>query len=278
MTDRLCSLPSISTLLHHYGITADKKLGQHFLFDLNLTDKIVRHAGTLTHVIEVGPGPGALTRSILQAHPTSLLALETDPRFIHMLTDHLLPFAPNTLTLLHQDALRFDYTSVPSPVQIIANLPYNIGTELLFLWLKTIQHFSSLTVMLQKEVAQRLYAAPNSKAYGRLSILFQRLCDIHVVCDIPPQAFYPPPKVMSSVVHIVPRSTPLDAHPDMLDTLLRASFGQRRKMLRVSLRRHFPDIENILNQSGFNPHARPEELQVEDFCTLSHILSSIYKS
>ena len=275
MTETLASLPAISTLLKRYGITANKKLGQHFLFDLNLTDKITRHAGELNdcHVIEIGPGPGALTRSILQANPRQLIAIDTDDRFIDMLTDYLLPVSDGKLLLLKQDALTFDYASVAEPVRIIANLPYNIGTELLFLWLDNIAHFKSITVMLQKEVADRLSGKPNSKAYGRLSVLFQYRCDIYPVCDIHPHSFYPPPKVVSSVVHIVPRLTPLDVNKDALDALLRTSFGKRRKTLRASLRGVYPNAETLLQSAGIDPNLRPEALSVEEFCALSRIMS-----
>lgn len=272
MNDALASLPSISALLKQYHIQANKKLGQHFLFDLNITDKIVRNSGNLDDhtVIEIGPGPGALTRSILQASPKKLIALDTDSRFIHMLKDYLLPVSQGRLELLEQDALTFNYLSIEEPLRIIANLPYNISTELLFGWLPYINHFSSLTLMLQKEVAERLYAKPHSKAYGRISILLQLKCIIEHVCDISPQSFYPPPKVMSSVVHLVPHQNPrTDVNMEMLEKILKASFGQRRKTLRASLKTLHPNVLSLLEQANIDPNARPESLSVDDFCSLS---------
>jgi 16S rRNA (adenine1518-N6/adenine1519-N6)-dimethyltransferase len=274
MSQALALLPSISNLLKHYGILADKKLGQHFLFDLNITDKIVRASGPIIDhtVIEVGPGPGALTRSILMANPKAVIALDMDPRFIHMLNDHLTPVSEGKLTVLKQDALTYDYTLVDKPVRIIANLPYNISTELLFRWLPNISRFSSLTLMLQKEVAERLYAKPNSKAYGRISILLQLYCDISPVCDISPQSFYPPPKVMSTVVHIVPKAAlRSDVNMETLERVLKASFGLRRKTLRVSLKTLSPHSAEIIERAGIDPGLRPEALSLDDFCALSRI-------
>jgi 16S rRNA (adenine1518-N6/adenine1519-N6)-dimethyltransferase len=274
--DSLRLLPPISALLKHYNIQANKKLGQHFLFDLNITDKIVRHAGVLRNhtVIEIGPGPGALTRSILQAGPKQLIALDMDPRFIHMLEDYLLPVSNGLLTILKQDALTYNYQSISGPIRVIANLPYNISTELLFGWLPYIQHFSSLTLMLQKEVAARLYAKPNSKAYGRISILVQLACQVDLVCDISPHSFYPPPKVNSAVVQLVPHSAPpFPVNMEVLDKILRAGFNQRRKTLRASLKTIHPNASALLLKAGIDDNLRPEALSVEEFCILSRIFS-----
>ncbi len=276
MRQKIAALPPVSETLNNYKITANKKLGQHFLFDLNLTDKIVRYSGEIKNknIIEIGPGPGALTRSILLAEPKKLTAFEMDERFIEMLDKELSPLALEHLEIVKQDALKYDYSLIEGKVKIIANLPYNISTQLLFLWLEHLDKFESLTLMFQKDVADRINAKPRSKAYGKISVLTQRLCYVEHICDILPQSFYPPPKVVSTVLNIVPRKEPLaEADPEKLDLLLRASFGQRRKTLRASLKNLNNNISGILNELQLNPNARPEELSVEELCLLTrHLL------
>ncbi len=271
------ALPSVGSLLALHGIRADKSLGQHFLLDQGLTDTIVQHVGNLNnqHVVEIGPGPGALTRSILSANPGHLTAIETDERFVKLLTSHLLPVSKNTLTIEHNDALKYDYSSFKEPITIIANLPYNIGTELIFLWLNHLHHIQSITVMLQKEVAMRLSAAPGDSSYGKVSVLTQRVCDCHIVMDVPQEAFSPPPKVMSSVVQLIPKSQPIAVNnPDFLKKMLTTCFNQRRKMLKKSLKQLTEDPVSLLEKLAIDPTRRPETLTIHECCQLANSLES----
>lgn len=270
------SLPSIQTILKNYAIAADKKLGQNFLFDQNLTDKIVRQAGKLQGktVIEIGPGPGLLTRSILAAGVKKLYAVEKDPRCIAALQDYLVPVSEGRLEIVAEDALHTDlYTRLAPPLTVIANLPYNISTELLFRWLDNIERYECLTLMFQREVAMRIMAKPHTKDYGRLSIKAQWLCEVEHGFDIPPSAFYPPPKVTSTVITLTPRPRPLaQADSEALDRLCKATFGQRRKTLKVSLKQLCKEPAEVLARAGIDPMRRPEELSVEEFCTLARVL------
>jgi 16S rRNA (adenine1518-N6/adenine1519-N6)-dimethyltransferase len=252
-----------------------KFLGQNFLLDLNLTDKIIRTVGDLSNstVIEIGPGLGTLTKSILKLNPKKLVVVEKDTRLIENLIQ-LQKLYPDILTVIHQDALEFveeDYKT--NDLKIIANLPYNISTVLLFKWLDKIELFSSLTLMFQKEVAERIIAKPRSKAYGRISIMSQWLCNIKHEFDISPQAFIPPPKVTSSVITLIPKKERFPTDKDMLAKLSKAVFGQRRKTLKSSLKQITQESEFILNQAKIDPIARPEELTIEQFCQLALILS-----
>lgn len=267
-------LPPIQDVLKKYNISADKKLGQNFLFDGNLTDRIARSSGTLDGktVIEIGPGPGLLTRSILAAGADCVIAIEKDHRCFNALNDYLVPESSQRLKVINDDAIKTNiYNEVEGKVRIIANLPYNISTELLFMWLDNIEKFESFTLMFQKEVAMRIMASPRSKEYGRVSIKSQLLCDVRHEFDIPPSAFFPPPKVTSTVITITPRKTPLaDVDMNILDRVLKATFGQRRKTLRSSLKQLVKNPVDVLQNAGINDSKRPEELSVEEFCLLAN--------
>jgi 16S rRNA (adenine1518-N6/adenine1519-N6)-dimethyltransferase len=261
-------LPPLREVIARHGLGADKSLGQHFLFDLNLTGKIARAAGPLgqVNVVEVGPGPGGLTRALLAANARHVTAIERDERCLAAL-DELASAYPGRLTIVPGDALKIDPVAlVPKPRRIVANLPYNISTALLLSWLERIREWESLTLMFQKEVAQRLVAPPGGKDYGRLSVMVQWLTEAKPLFDIPPRAFVPPPKVTSSVVRIVPREKPLaPCRRDDLERVTAAAFGQRRKMLRGSLKPLGLDPA----EAGLDPTARAEELDVAAFCALA---------
>lgn len=268
----LPTLPPLRDIVARYKIAPDKKLGQNFLFDLNLTDRIVRLAGDLTHVtvIEIGPGPGGLTRSLLNAGAKKVIAIEHDPRCADGLKDYLVPASDGRLEVIEGDALKIDLSTLAEgPIKLVANLPYNIGTVLLFNWLEYITRFESLTLMFQKEVAERIYAVPRTKDYGRVSVMTQWLCKVQAGFEIPPQAFTPPPKVTSSVIQITPRPEPLVAvERKGLERLCKAVFGQRRKMLRKSLQQLTQDAEAILAAAHIAPERRPEELTVPELCAI----------
>jgi 16S rRNA (adenine1518-N6/adenine1519-N6)-dimethyltransferase len=255
-----------------HGIVAHKGLGQNFILDLNLTRRIARAAGRLDHatVVEIGPGPGGLTRALLETGARRVVAIERDRRCIAALGE-LAAAYPNRLELISGDALIIDPVEMSAPPRkIVANLPYNIATALLLSWLPRIGAYDSLTLMFQREVAERLVAVPRSKAYGRLSVLVQWLAEPQIIFDIPARAFYPPPKVTSSVVHILPRSAPLGpATWSALERVTAAAFGQRRKMLRSSLRPLGVPVERLLDRVGVAPTARAEELSVAEFCKLA---------
>jgi 16S rRNA (adenine1518-N6/adenine1519-N6)-dimethyltransferase len=265
-------LPPLRDVIARYGIIARKSLGQNFLLDLNLTGRIARAAGPLEYatVIEVGPGPGALTRALLAAGASRIIAIERDERCLAALGE-IAAAHPGRVELVAGDALRLDPVELSdAPRKIVANLPYNIATPLLIGWLNRIGEYESLTLMFQREVAERLTAAPRSKSYGRLSVLVQWLAEPQILFDIPPRAFVPPPKVTSSVVRIVPRPKPLArAEKSTLERVTAAAFGQRRKMLRTSLKTLGIAIEPLLDHAGVAPTARAEELTVADFCALA---------
>jgi 16S rRNA (adenine1518-N6/adenine1519-N6)-dimethyltransferase len=258
-----------------HGIVARKGLGQNFILDLNLTRRIARAAGRLDHatVIEIGPGPGGLTRALLEAGARRILAIERDPRCLAALGE-LAAAHPNRLELIAGDALNIDPAELSdAPRKIVANLPYNIATALLLGWLPRIGQYESLTLMFQREVAERLVAAPRSKPYGRLSVLVQWLAKPEIVFDVPARAFFPPPKVTSSIVYILPRSEPLaPATRSALERVTAAAFGQRRKMLRSSLKLLGAPVEQLLDRAGVAPTARAEELGVAEFCKLARAL------
>ena len=271
------NLPPLRDVIAAHDLRAIKGLGQHFLLDLNLTARIARAAGPLedTAVIEVGPGPGGLTRALLAAGAPRVLAIERDERCIAALGD-LAKAYPDRLRIFPGDALRTDDVALlrdigwQGPIRVIANLPYNIATALILRWLERPQEFAGLTVLIQKEVAERLTAAPRTKAYGRLSVLVQWLCDVRIQFDIPARAFTPPPKVVSTVVNLTPRGEPLaPAQREDLETVTKAAFGQRRKMLRASLKALGMDPLPLLEQAGIAPTARAEELDVATFCALA---------
>ena len=262
-----------------HGLSAKKALGQNFLLDLNLTAKIARAAGDLTgaDVLEVGPGPGGLTRGLLAAGARRVLAVEKDARCLPALAE-IAAHYPGRLEVVMGDALALDAAArlVP-PIRVVANLPYNIGTELLIRWMTPAiwpPFWQSLTLMFQKEVAERIVAKPGSKAYGRLALMVQWRAEARIVLTLPPEAFTPPPKVSSAVVHIVALPAPrYPADAGVLARLTAAGFNQRRKMLRASLRGLAPDIEDKLRAAGIEPTARAEEIPLEGFCALARLLA-----
>ena len=266
------ALPPLREVVARHGIAARRGLGQHFLFDLNLTGRIARTAGPLAGktVIEVGPGPGGLTRALLDAGAGRLVVIERDARCIDALHEIAAAY-PNRLEILEGDALEIRAASLgPPPRVIVSNLPYNISTVLLRNWLDELDAIESMTLMFQREVAQRLAAAPGGKEYGRLSVLTQWLCEVSLAFSLPAAAFTPPPKIDSSVVRLMPRPIPLaPARKDILEKTTAAAFGQRRKMLRASLRSLGGDAEALLAAAGIDPTRRAETLSVVEFCALA---------
>ena len=273
------ALPPLREVIADHGLSARKALGQNFLLDLNLTAKIARAAGDLSgaDVLEVGPGPGGLTRGLLAEGARKVLAVEKDARCLPAL-QQISEAYPGRLEVLQGDALALDpLAHLRAPIKVVANLPYNVGTELLVRWLTPETWppvWDSLTLMFQKEVAQRIVAQPGGKAYGRLAVLAQWRCDVRVVMELPPEAFTPPPKVRSSVVHLTALPAPrYPADPKMLSRVVAAGFNQRRKMLRSSLKGLSPDIEAHLNAAGIAPTSRAEEVSIEGFCALARELA-----
>ena len=272
-------LPPLRDVIATHALNAKKSLGQNFLLDLNLTAKIARLAGDLEghDVLEVGPGPGGLTRGLLASGARRVVALEKDRRCIPALAE-ISDAYPGQLDVFNADALDFDISShLTVPIRIVANLPYNIGTELLIRWLTPKEwppFWNTLTLMFQKEVAERIIATPNSKAYGRLAILAQWKTNPSIVMELPPEAFTPPPKVHSAVVHFDALAEPrFPAPAGLLSSTVAMAFNQRRKMLRSSLKSASPDIENVLRDAGLEPTARAEEISLEGFCALARRLA-----
>ncbi len=272
-------LPPLRAVIAAHGLSARKALGQNFLLDLNLTAKIARQAGDLTgcDVLEVGPGPGGLTRGLLAEGARRVVAVERDARCRPALAEIAAAY-PGRLEVIEGDALTFDVAAhLRPPVKVVSNLPYNVGTELLTRWLDTPDwppFWESLTLMFQREVAERIVARPGGKAYGRLAILAQWRSEARIVMDLPPGAFTPPPKVRSAVVHLTALPAPRHpADPKVLTRLVAAAFNQRRKMLRASLRGVAPDIEAKLEAAGIAPTDRAETVSLEKFCALARILA-----
>jgi len=278
----LDGLPPLRDVIQRHGLDAKKSLGQNFLFDLNLTQKIARSAGSLegVTVFEVGPGPGGLTRSILALGAKKVIAVERDARALPVLAE-VSDFYPGRLEVLEGDALKTDFAALAAekadggPVKIIANLPYNVGTQLLLNWLlpengKWPPFWESLTLMFQKEVGLRIVADEEDDHYGRLGVICGWRTDAHMVFDVPPQAFSPPPKVTSTVVHLTPKAKPLPCDANKLERITHAAFGQRRKMLRQSLKP--VGGETLLNKVGIDPQRRAETLSVEEFVALANAL------
>ncbi len=274
----MTELPPLRDVIARHGLGARRKLGQNFLLDLNLTGKIARAAGNLTDftVVEVGPGPGGLTRALLAEGAKQIIAIERDTRCIEALAEIGDAF-PDRLTVIEGDALAFEIDRLPAgPVKIVANLPYNVATPLLVKWLGEIGRFEGLTLMFQKEVADRLTAPPGSRTYGRLSVLAQWLCQVSPAFDVAPSAFVPPPKVTSTVVNFLPRPEPLaPANQKILETVTAAAFGQRRKMLRASLKSLGVDSEALCRAAALDPTARAETISVEGFCALAKELEAL---
>lgn len=275
---RLPDLPPLREVIARHGLTARKGFGQHFLFDENLTRRIVRGAGPLAGhtAIEIGPGPGGLTRALLESDAREVLAVEIDTRCLGALAE-LSAVANGRLRVIEGDALAVDLFDLTEPPRrIVANLPYNVGTRLLVGWLPRVDALASITVMLQKEVAERLYAAPRTKAYGRLSVMTQWLWRVRRLFDVPRQAFVPPPAVTSAVVHLEPLPAPAaTADWHSLQTVTAAAFNQRRKMLRSSLKALGPQSEALLEVAGIRGEARAEELGVAEFCALARAWNGV---
>ncbi len=263
-------LPPLREVIARYDLRARKALGQHFLCDLNLTRRIAEAAGDLSGctVFEIGPGPGGLTRALAETGAAKIIALEKDSRFVPALQE-VVSASGGKVELLEGDALKTDLVALaPSPRAVVSNLPYNIGTELLLGWLRQIEHFRSLTLMFQAEVVDRICAAPGSKAYGRLSVISQFCSDAERVLEVPASVFTPPPKVDSAVVRFVPRAgRPADIPLSVLEKVTAAAFGQRRKMLRSSLKAL--GGEALLIRAGIEPTERAENLSVEQFEVLA---------
>ncbi len=269
-------LPPLRNVIEAHGLMAKRSLGQNFLLDLNITGKIARAAGDLSerNVIEVGPGPGGLTRALLETKAASVHAIERDDRCVAALQD-VVAAAEGRLVLHADDALKADYAALcPAPRAIVANLPYNIATPLLVGWLKNLALFESFTLMFQKEVADRLVAETRTKDYGRLSVLTQWLCTVERCFDLPPSAFTPPPKVTSTVVHIRPKTRTDDVAIATMERLTAAAFGQRRKMLRQSLKSLNVDVGKLLEESGVSPTARAEEIGIAGFVRMAATLAA----
>lgn len=273
-------LPSLREVMQRHDLMPKKALGQNFLLDGNITAKVARAAGSLEgfHVIEIGPGPGGLTRAALLADAATVTAVEKDSRCMDALAELAEP-AEGRLRVVEADALQVDVTTLaPAPRKILANLPYNVATPLLIGWLEqlatTRDAFASMTLMFQKEVADRILAQPGSKAYGRLSVMAQWQCTVQHRFDLPPHVFTPPPKVTSTVVHLTPRAQPLvDVPWAVMEKVVEKAFGQRRKMLRSALKGMVPDVEGWLTQAGIDPTERAERLAVEQFGALAKLLA-----
>ncbi len=267
-------LPPLREVIARHGLAAKRSLGQNFLLDLNLTSRIARAAGDLsqTDVLEIGPGPGGLTRALLMNGARRVVAVERDARCLPALAEIAARW-PGRLEVVAGDALSLDAAPMLArPAAIVANLPYNIGTELLVRWLRADfpPWWTQMTLMFQREVAERIVAAPGSDAYGRLSVLAGWRTQAHIMFDIPASAFTPPPKVTSSVVSITPRAAPVaEASLEALEAVTAAAFGQRRKMLRQALKTLGCDPAPLLAAAGVEPTARAETLAVEAFCALA---------
>ena len=273
-------LPPLRAVIAAHDLQAKKALGQNFLLDLNLTARIARAAGDLTgsDVIEVGPGPGGLTRGLLAEGARKVLAIEKDPRCLPALAEIAAAY-PGRLQVIGGDALQVDpLAHLTPPIRIVANLPYNVGTELLVRWLTPPAwppFWTSLTLMFQKEVAERIVARPGSKAYGRLALLAQWRSEARIVLTLPPSAFTPPPKIDSAVVHLTALPQPRYPAPaKLLERVVAAAFNQRRKMLRAALKSLDPQIEGRLDRLGIAPTARAEEIGLEQFCALARDLDT----
>jgi 16S rRNA (adenine1518-N6/adenine1519-N6)-dimethyltransferase len=267
------ALPPLKTVLARHNFRAKHSLGQHFLLDLNLTAKIATVAGDLTgrHVIEVGSGPGGLTRALLETAATDVTAIEIDPRGVAA-AEELAAHYPGRLRVIAADALKIDVAElVPAPRQIVANLPYNVGTPLLIGWLRQIAQFERLTLMFQEEVAQRIVAEPDTSAYGRLSVLVQWTCRASLAIRVPPEAFTPPPKVHSAVLRLIPHAEqPAPALFSTMEKVTHHAFGQRRKMLRAALKPL--GGEALLRRAGLDPTRRAETLTVAEFDGLARLV------
>jgi 16S rRNA (adenine1518-N6/adenine1519-N6)-dimethyltransferase len=272
-------LPPLREVIATHELVAKRQLGQNFLLDLNLTAKIARCAGDLAgaDVLEVGPGPGGLTRGLLAEGARRVLAVEKDARCLPALAE-IAAVYPGRLQVINADALGLDVLAhLAPPVKVVSNLPYNVGTELLIRWLTPADwppFWQSLTLMFQKEVAERIVAKPGSDHYGRLALLAQWRCDARIVMTLPPEAFTPAPKVHSAVVQLTALPTPrFPADRRVLERVVAAGFNQRRKMLRASLKGVHPRIEALLEEAGIPPTERAERVGLEQFCHLARLVA-----
>ncbi len=274
MTASSSELPPLREVIRAHELRAEKSLGQNFLLDQNITDKIVRLSGSMEgiHAVEIGPGPGGLTRAILDSKAAQLVAVEFDPRAVRAMGDLVTHYGAERFSVVQADALTIDPRSlVPAPRAVLSNLPYNISTVLLLKWLEHIRadagSYTFLSLMFQKEVADRILAEPGSKTYGRLSVMAQWLCDVRRLFDLPPSAFTPPPKIKSSVLHFVPKTLDAASAPKFatMEKILAAAFGQRRKMIRGSLSEYMAQIERV----GLDPTLRAEDVPVEAYAALA---------
>ena len=271
----LDDLPPLREAIRRHGLSARKSLGQNFLLDLNLTGRIARAAGPLegVTVVEIGPGPGGLTRALIAEGAHRVIAIERDERAVAAL-EEISAHYPGRLTIISDDALAFDVRPLlgGASTRVVANLPYNIATALLVSWLTTEPWppwYDRLVLMFQREVAERIVATPGSKTYGRLSVLAGWRAEAKILFDIAPSAFVPPPKVTSSLIQLIPRAKPLVCDRRALERVTAAAFGQRRKMLRQSLRALGADPMALLAAAGIEPTARAEEIPVEGFVALA---------
>ncbi|MBS0221999.1 MAG: 16S rRNA (adenine(1518)-N(6)/adenine(1519)-N(6))-dimethyltransferase RsmA [Proteobacteria bacterium] len=273
--DGIADLPPLRETIAAHGLDARKRLGQHFLLDLNLTRRIARAAAPLDTgtIVEVGPGPGGLTRALLLEGATHVVAIEVDVRAVGALRE-LQAASNGCLDLVEGDALAVDPASLGAPpCRIVANLPYNVSTALLIRWLHAANGIADMVLMFQKEVVDRLVAQPRTKDYGRLSVLTQHVCEVRRLFEVAPSAFVPPPKVVSAVVRLTPRpASQRLVGLGRLEKLTAAAFGQRRKMLRGSLQGLFRDPVPVLEGLGLSPTARAEELSVDNFVQLARTL------
>ncbi|MDY0029402.1 MAG: 16S rRNA (adenine(1518)-N(6)/adenine(1519)-N(6))-dimethyltransferase RsmA [Pseudobdellovibrionaceae bacterium] len=269
----MADLPPLREVIRAHGLRAEKALGQNFLLDQNITDKIVRLSGKVSgiHAVEIGPGPGGLTRAILDSEMAQLVAVEFDPRAVGALQDLVTAYGADRFQILEADALEvLPYALVPAPRAVLSNLPYNISTVLLLKWLAHIRVdkdvYAFMSLMFQKEVGDRILAQVGTKAYGRLSVMAQWLCTVRRLFDLPPSAFTPPPKVKSSVIHFVPKTLGETAPKfETMEKILAAAFGQRRKMIRGSL----SDYAAAIEQVGIDPTLRAEDVPVADYEALA---------
>ncbi|WP_119307624.1 16S rRNA (adenine(1518)-N(6)/adenine(1519)-N(6))-dimethyltransferase RsmA [Cohaesibacter haloalkalitolerans] len=271
-------LPPLRDVIERHDLRAKKSLGQNFLLDLNLTCRIARSAGDLTNhtVIEVGPGPGGLTRALLHEGAKRVIAIEMDPRALGAL-EEISAHYPGRLEVIEGDALKVDMASLvdEGPVRIVANLPYNVGTQLLLNWLELDPwppFYESLTLMFQKEVAERIIATEEDKAYGRLGVIAGWRTHADKLFDVAKECFSPPPKVTSSIVHLTPKANPLPCNLRSLEQVTAAAFGQRRKMLRQSLKSLNVDHLALIEDAGLDPTQRAETVSVEGFVAMANCL------
>jgi len=276
MREKILNLPSISDILKEHGFFTKKNLGQNFIFDLNVTNKIVRYAEPIQDniVVEIGGGAGSLTRSILLSNPKKLYVIEKDERCLPIL-QQLVEIADGKLEIINEDALNFDFRLLGKNLKVIANLPYNIGTELLFKWYNNINIFDSLTLMYQKEVAERICANTNDEQYSRISVISYILCKCEKLFDVPPSVFFPQPKVYSSVISLKPHEKPLyDADIPKMKKVVKQAFLMRRKTIKNAVEPIFNDkAEEILKAANIDLKKRPEEISPEEYVRISRALN-----